>query len=451
LWRGEPVALMAGSPPSSIDAGRSLFITDQSVIEDESLIYTPCGKDGMPAGTKLAPFSFGRLMKDLAGTNDAGTYARNWLLQLDPPTPTTVNGFPVPNRPGVRSMFLVPWCQAGSSTAACDKDDPTTLDLDISIAPFRLLAIVNRIDLADVFGYAAAEPTNGGELRFVFVGEKAQHCGATIQFFVIFEYRVQVADCAALTKWAQDWIDLAGLPSGPTYNAKLKTLVDSVVTKPNALARIRTNEVTFAGPSTEEEQGETWEMRQFEPAADKLVQTVLNRTPDRSFRVDPALARLKTWIETPPREQEIALDRQEFDATLAPGDPLLAASAPLRPPAFTNVGTFWELPGVGTASYQDTRHHVSLNSCNGCHAGETDTPGSHVLTSGTFGTPVELSGFLKGKTVQDPRKQQNALNQVMERTYDDLTRRGQVLACIAQGFGTPCLCNITLQKLSMSH
>ena len=356
----------------------------------------------------------------------------------------------------MRNMFMVPWCKA-SSAATCDPSVPASLDLDVSVAPFRLLAIVNRIDLADVFADPTTDPSNGGELRFVFVAEKMGSCDSLIQFFVILEYRVQLADCAALTKWAKDWIDLASL-TGPAYKTQLQALVDSVVTKTGALARIRTNEVTFAGPPNEGDEGEAWEMRQFEPTAGGLVQTALNRTPDRSFRADPKLASLKTWIEA--NEQDIDGDRKELPAEVAPGQALLAAASPMRPPAFGNIGTFWELPDVGTKTgpdtlnYPDVRHHFSLNTCNGCHAGETNTAGSHVTPTGPFGTSIQLSAFLTGGpsgSVADPRNQKNSLNQTVTRTYDDLNRRAQVLACIARGFGTPCLCELTLEKMSMSH
>ena len=44
-----------------------------------------------------------------------------------------------------------------------------------------------------------------------------------------------------------------------------------------------------------------------------------------------------------------------------------------------------------------------------------------------------------------------ASGQVVKHEYHDLCRRAEVLACIAQGFGTPCLCDVTLQKLSTPH
>ena len=96
----------------------------------------------------------------------------------------------------------------------------------------------------------------------------------------------------------------------------------------------------------------------------------------------------------------------------------------------------------------DTPHHFSLNTCTACHAGETATAATHTTPYGGFGSAILLSTFLKGGTVDDPRA---ASGQVVKHEYHDLCRRAEVLACIGQGFGTPCLCDVTLQKLSMPH
>jgi hypothetical protein len=123
----------------------------------------------------------------------------------------------------------------------------------------------------------------------------------------------------------------------------------------------------------------------------------------------------------------------------------------MRPSTLSSVGTFWQLPGVGTSAFPDTRHHFSLNTCTACHAGETGTAATHTTPEGPFGSAIRLSSFLTGGSVKDPRGQLDANGQIVERKFDDLCRRAEVLSCIAQGFGTPCLCDVTLQRLSMPH
>ena len=115
------------------------------------------------------------------------------------------------------------------------------------------------------------------------------------------------------------------------------------------------------------------------------------------------------------------------------------------------TGTFWKIPGADTFTYPDMQHHFSLNTCAACHSAETGTNAVHVRTGGGVFGPVALSKFLDGGiVVNDPRGQMSG-GKLVQRAYDDLTRRKQVLACVANGFGTPCLCQAMLQKISMPH
>ena len=112
-------------------------------------------------------------------------------------------------------------------------------------------------------------------------------------------------------------------------------------------------------------------------------------------------------------------------------------------------GTFWKIDGAD----MDLQHHVSLNTCPACHAGETGTHGKHVIPGpDVFGT-VSLSDFLTGSApLNDPRGQMDGTGtKTLQRTYDDLTRRKQILACVAAGLGMPCLCQKTLQQISTPH
>ena len=460
LWRGDRVALMSTGPLAvDIDPLETLFITKDSVIKDTDRTWTPCWLDTnnvyQPLGTKLGKWTFGRLMQGLAGSEDATKdFLREWLLQLQ--GGGTVNGFPVPPRPKLRSGFLDPWCKASTSND-CTLLPDDKLELDPAIAPFRLLAIVNRIDLADVFTYGSTQPSDAGEVRFVFSAEKWDDCKADVRFFVIIEYQVKKTTCDDLTKWAKEWLDL-GKAATTDYNKKLEEIVETVVAAPVGRVRVRTSEVAFA-PDTrpgDPVDSESWAMRQFEldHNTGKMVAKPLNRTPDGSFQEAPDLADLKKWIETSPHEYDINWDRHEIPDRLE-AKPLAAGVGKMRPERTNNPGTFWKLPGVGNTSYPETRHHFSLNTCTACHAGETVTEATHV-TPGGFNDPVKRSKFLDGGlVVTDPRgdKNPNNSNKVYEHEYAELKRREQVLACIGQPdwFGAPCLCDTTLQKLSMSH
>ncbi len=82
---------------------------------------------------------------------------------------------------------------------------------------------------------------------------------------------------------------------------------------------------------------------------------------------------------------------------------------------------FWTATGI---SSNEVRHKFSLNTCNGCHGRETRTLFTHVK-EGAFGTPVGLSGFLTGTTVEDP------VDPSTSRTFGDLARRAVVLDRLA--------------------
>ena len=66
--------------------------------------------------------------------------------------------------------------------------------------------------------------------------------------------------------------------------------------------------------------------------------------------------------------------------------------------------------GLAPATTNDMRHKFSLNTCNGCHASETNTFFPHIGTGATGATlghrlpgmAVTLSGFLKGMSMSDP-------------------------------------------------
>lgn len=463
LWKGEEVALTSSmAVTDTIFPERSLLITGDDVIKDATRTFTPCGNRGgvknvpQPFGSPMGDWTFGRLMKLLAQSTDVNEFIKSWIVQLDPraPTPTQVNTFPISSRPALRSAFLVPWCEA-SGAVGCDENDDKTLKLTPETAPFRLLAIVNRIDLAEVFLFGPPQSKRAGELRFIFTGHAWDNCASALNFYVILEYEVQKSTCDELAKWAQSWVDLSGL-SGDTYVNALAALVESVVVSPPGQVRIRTSEQGFG---TNQAGTFPWMMRQFDWRRDDsstpepetaLVATPLNRTPDVSFQATPGLSQLKTWINA--NTTDVDYDRHEIPAALSPGNvPFAAGEAGMFGDDPAGTGTFWTIPGVDTFTYPDLQHHFSLNTCAACHAAETGTNAVHVRTGGGVFGAVYLSKFLEGGAViNDPRGQMSG-GTLVQRTYDDLSRRKQVLSCVANGLAQPCLCQAMLQKISMPH
>src|SRR5262249_24941367 len=131
-------------------------------------------------------------------------------------------------------------------------------------APFRLVAIDNRLDLRANLVYGGMPPVSnpcdppcqGGESRFIICAtDPSNPCGSNLPFLVIFEY-CNPGDCTALQKLANDWANLNPLPFNSTFRAALETITDTFSSanafperSPNrsALNQLRVNE--FLGGS----------------------------------------------------------------------------------------------------------------------------------------------------------------------------------------------------------
>ncbi|RKH92568.1 hypothetical protein D7Y04_42575, partial [Corallococcus sp. AB038B] len=164
---------------------------------------------------------FSHLIKEMA--QDSGTTAEdfvmkwlsNWLNDY------TVNGDLVQARQNMFSEVIQPWATASGQVASLVFNTSTnkwqvssTGPLNLDIAPFRLLAIVNRIDLAGSSGGYGGSST-AGELRFVFGMTKPTNWGAGTEatcnlklFTTIIEYGVPRTGCQQVIDWARDWAQL---------------------------------------------------------------------------------------------------------------------------------------------------------------------------------------------------------------------------------------------------
>ncbi|WP_164012215.1 CARDB domain-containing protein [Pyxidicoccus trucidator] len=358
----------------TIDRPSELMVTALSVVEDP--VRTA------PGGA----WHIGTLLREMAGGQDPSPLARAWLKTWL--TKQVVNGLNLPARQEMQTRVLGPW-EARSGGAG--------KPLDFSKAPFRLLAIVNRMDLRQPGAHA-------GEGRFVFGVVDAN--GAPLEFTVILEYALPGGTPEAIQKWATDWHELGKLKVGNTgYNAKLQALTDrfakaGVMTgrqAGSALNQIRTNEIELAEP---------WEMREFVLTAQGLMPETVKLTPAMHFENTATLA---SFIQQ--NQADIIAERHTVPNSLG-GVPFLGAMAA------TPLDFFWRAPGVST----EARHKFSINTCSGCHAGETQTEFVHVAPRAA-GRVAVLSPYLKGTTVTDPVTRST-------RVFDDLGRRAADLKAL---------------------
>lgn len=398
-----------------VSQARVLMIRDPNVLNDPLRTVNPCNPaiPGNPNGV----WTFKHLMTEMA--NDTGQspsdFTVNWLYELG--THKTINGTSVPARTEMNDL-LADWRRVSGGVAG---------EINLDLAPFRLLAIVPRLDLRRV-GAGGGNFLDAGEVRFIFglvrpswatsfqpQGNNAGGCYQSMS--VSFEYKVARTKCLGVTGWAQQWTALAGLVPGGSYNQALEQLTEPLVTAgAGAIARVLTNDRALASP---------WQLRAFLLAGD-FDETVVAETPADAFNAQPLF---QSWLAG-----------QVIPAISGPGwnqpipfVPVTYQATPFRGPRpeMPNASFYWVAPNLDYAASGGNnarnwgRYRASIASCNGCHAGETGTSFAHLnpLTS-------ELSGFLTGITVADPA------NSTPQRGFSDLKRRFQDIHALAN---TLCL------------
>jgi hypothetical protein len=359
--------------PCSVRNRRELEIRDLSVVEDP--VRTA------PGGA----WTFGKLMENMAATPEAApgmveTLLSTWL------TDQNINGFTVPARPTMQDLILTPF--------------PRTPDgaLDLSRAPFRLLAIVNRIDLQDPASNTA------GEGRFVF--GVLDQSGNPLQLTMIVEYNIPAGSAQDVLDLANAWHGLSSLPfPSEQYNAALQAVTERFTSRNaapgrvngSALGQFRANDFFTLGE---------WEFREFHlsAATGLLAPAPVALTPDRSFNNTTTLA---DYINA---NEAAILQQKHIVPETFEGQPFLAGSM------ITDFFT-WSAPGVNP----EAREKFALNTCNGCHTSplETNTFVFQVSPR-SLGQESTLSPFLLGTQTFDPFS--NSF-----RVFNELGRRGRIL------------------------
>lgn len=442
----DPDFLFAHLPDPLLNE-HSLMITDIGVVQDPSRTFNPCTNAGNPNGA----WTFGKLMTDMANTPSTGITAENFVKEwLDKwMTPQTVNGENVAARPNIFNSIIVPWIiksNPGIPPASINTTNWKTKTIQLQFAPFRLLAIVNRVDLRGNSGYTIS---NAGEGRFVF-GALNSNCiplAGRGKFAVIFEYGVPKRTCVSLRNYAQQWMDLKALtPGTPAYNTALQAITDQFAaagaggSRPNgsSLNQIRTNELAIGNP---------WELREFNiiAASHLMDEVTVKQEPAKIFNrlaVPPASLANQTTLATFVNTNEPAVLNNTYTIP-----PTIGSTNFLGGKAHTeSPGHFWDAstaPGPAFIVNNDARHIVSINTCSGCHGGEGKTSTGNLINDPVgifhnaflhiapqpFGTKATLSAFLTGDPsdpdglfrVLDPAGRPTGAPTVW--TFNDLARR----------------------------
>ncbi|QDU70099.1 hypothetical protein [Engelhardtia mirabilis] len=394
-------ATAAGPPTTIVDASRELFITDVRVVDAPG--HTDAGGD----------WHFGTMMERLAGSVPVDEFVTDWVQTWF--SPQMVNGFPVFTSQHRASLltFASAWAGLGLTP---------TGHLDPDVAPFRLLAIVNRPDLLKVDG---GQVESAGEMRFVFGAYNPENSEQIRNLTVIFEFKVPAESCADVTAWHQRWHDLADHQIGTVdYLTELSQMTRDVVLPdptsglPNEshIGQVRTNNfmsVTF------------WELREFniDPVAGssnlgRLINVTTKQTPHFEYLDDPdpsnpaAPSRdvLREFLDTNASQIDngIHVVPDSFASTVAgqtvsfqTGRAENSEFHPLPPglPFSTAPGTRWWTETYGdsgtTASNLQRRHMFALQTCAGCHREETKT-GFQMVAPRKHGVESVVSTFITG-------------------------------------------------------
>ena len=395
----------------SIDPLKSLFIIDTSVVDDPvrttcfpGVVLPPPGCPVYPTTPPNGAWTFQRIITNMSGSTAPSKFAEDWLNTFL--SPQTVNGQTVFDSGKALSVkqLLADWRTASGGGK-----------LDLCIAPFRLTAIVNRMDLANIMGGGYGGPIidSAGEGRFIF--NILDPFGNQTPANVIFEFNLPAENCDQLRTWAKRWAELSNMPFGPCFNEALQAITDDFIglnampARPNgsALNQCRTNEIFFGGP---------WELREWN--------IVLQNPLDNSS----GLLRNVTTKQTPANGP---FPSSDFNGTTFLGDYINSDQAAILagnhvvPEDVLGVDFLggqalqfplvWDAPNIDNSVGQriDLRHKFALQTCQGCHFFETgtflppdiggpSTPFVHV-SGRNPGFPADLSGFLLGITgVPDP-------------------------------------------------
>jgi len=368
-------SVLDNSTPCSIKPRRELEIRDVSVVDDP--VRTA------PGGA----WTFGKLMEQMAPTPaEAPAMVEGMLTSFL--SQQTVNGFPLAPRAGASQVL--------DSLRGPDGK------LDLSRPTFRLLAIVNRIDLHD--GEEGTTST-GGEGRFVF---GFAPFGSTLQATLILEYNIPATSPTQIADLANAWHALRALPfPSEQYNAALQSVTERFTARNaapgrkngSAIGQIRTNDFFALTPFA-------WEFREFhlDATTGMLVPAPVAQTPDRSFNATAQLGRF-------------VLANEPIILTEKHAVPLTFEGVPFQGGNVDASDFFtWQVPNVSP----ETSHRFARNTCNGCHT-QSVTGGAEFQIRPRFpGQEAALSGFLTGADVPD-------FSAGVLRHFNELGRRGRIL------------------------
>jgi hypothetical protein len=257
-----------------------------------------------------------------------------------------------------------------------------------------------------------------------------QGCGPQ-RFLVILEYGINKPKCDDLHAYAKGWAELSTMPIGSNAYITLLENLTAEVTKcgknpakpnENCINQVRTDEISIANNFG-------WRLNEFhlESTGGSLKTATVARNPEVNYNINTLvgpvdIAKVQMFAAfANANEAQIKDDTYDIPLTHPiSGNPFLGAKSITG----GNPNHFWDAEPVGSGNeiVNDTvRHLISLNTCGGCHGGESRQGGplafTHMELNGLFPASVQLSAFLTGGSVNDPAGRGQVWN------FNDLLRR----------------------------
>ena len=382
----------------SVVYDKELVINNLAVVNDVCRTVWNTADPSCTTPSANSKWTFWFLMTQMAGTNNVSRFVLKWLESFE--EKPIVNGQELAARTKIRNFVIDPWRQVSGCVIGKKYDEAGgACSLDPAKAPFRLDAIVNRLDLrTGSYGGPA------GEGRFVFnFVNLASNAGdgkpAPLQAAVIFEYKLPTTTWLTST-WGQKWRALGGFSLfDASYRNALQAITDKFSlagTMPGAanngspISQVRTNDLIFDPNGSK-----VWSLREFKlgclpgqacGANDKfLIPTTVAQTPANSKN---NTADLQNYINA--NATSILNGSHSVPLTFN-GTSFLGAESTSGP---LFVGPFkWMTPAYNPAVDADKRRLFAISTCNGCHYAETETNNMHIFPR-NHSMPANLSPFL---------------------------------------------------------
>jgi hypothetical protein len=334
--------LVVGSCNVNVEPLRSIEVVHPNITDDARASNLLDG-----------PWSFRKLIENMAATSGAAD--TNALIRsiFEPfETSQFVNGQFLEQRGGVQGVifnqFQIP--------------NTTPRQFDLAKAPFRLLAIANRLDLRSA--------TQGGEGRFVYGVTSSDANGVFQGFFqmtVILEFALPLkAPLDTPAKWAAKWHELDSLDpatQSTAFASKLQEITDAFsvrnafVGRPNgsAINQIRTNEIAMGVP---------WQLRELNMTpAGVMAPATTKQSPNHTLLNESQ--QLRDFINQNPvlnATNDTSFFSLQMPTTFGG---LLFAGGKADEAGFTS--TRWQLSFTENQDTSVAVDNFGLLTCNGCH------------------------------------------------------------------------------------